>query len=408
MSIEKDIQSIRKHFPALNQQINQHPLIYLDNAATTQKPNAVIEAVATYYKTINSNVHRGVHSLSQLATEAFENARKAVQKELNAAQAHEIIFNSGTTAGINMIAFSFGEEFIHENDEIILSELEHHSNIVPWQMLAKRKSAHIKVLPVNNKGELMVERLDQLMNQRTKIIAVNHISNTLGTINPVKEIIEKAHQKDIPVLIDGAQAMPHLNVDVLDLDADFYCFSAHKAYGPMGVGVVYGKEKWLNAIPPYMGGGEMIHHVSFDQTTYNELPYKFEAGTPNVGDILGMQKALDFVNTIGKEKIQNIEQELLRYATEKFLNIDGLKIYGESDHKASVISFLLEKIHPYDAGTLLDKMGIALRTGHHCTQPLMDRFQIPGTIRVSFAPYNTPKEIDELVRAIIKVKAMLS
>ncbi|MFO8086637.1 MAG: cysteine desulfurase [Bacteroidales bacterium] len=408
MSIRKDITNIRKHFPALDQQINQRPLIYLDNAATTQKPIEVIEAIATYYNTINSNVHRGVHTLSQQATEAFENARKTVQQEIHAAHSHEIIFNSGTTAGINMIASSYGEDFIHENDEIILSELEHHSNIVPWQMLAKRKGAHIKVLPVSDKGELMIERLDQLINQRTKIIAVNHISNTLGTVNPVKDIIAKAHQQDIPVLIDGAQALPHLNVDVQDLDADFYCFSAHKAYGPMGVGVVYGKEKWLDAIPPYMGGGEMIHQVSFDQTTFNELPYKFEAGTPNVGGVIGFQKALDFINKTGKAKIQTIEQELLSYATEKLHNIQGLKIYGESEHKASVISFLLENIHPYDAGTLLDKLGIALRTGHHCTQPLMDRFQIPGTIRVSFAPYNTLEEVDELTKAIMKVKTMLS
>ncbi|MGM0612529.1 MAG: aminotransferase class V-fold PLP-dependent enzyme [Bacteroidota bacterium] len=408
MSLNSDIQHIRKSFPILKQEMNDRPLVYLDNAATTQKPKVVIDAISEYYNSYNSNVHRGVHTLSQKATEAFENSRKKVRETINASSAHEIIFTSGATEAINMIAFSYGEKYIGEGDEIIISGLEHHSNIVPWQLLAERKNAHIKVLPVNEKGELILEKLDTLITKKTRIIAVNHISNTLGTINPVKEIIKKAHDHDIPVLVDGAQGIPHLDVDVQDLDVDFYCFSGHKVYGPTGVGVTYGKEKWLTDIPPYKGGGEMINRVTFEKTTFNDLPYKFEAGTPNIAGVIGLHKALEFVESTGKDKIRQIEHELLDYATNQFKQIDGLKIYGEAANKTSVISFLINDIHPYDAGTIFDKLGIAIRTGHHCTQPLMDHFKIPGTVRASFAPYNTKKEIDILVEAIKKVKTMFA
>ncbi|MCF8217425.1 MAG: cysteine desulfurase [Bacteroidales bacterium] len=406
MSLNTDIQKIRKSFPILKQEMNDRPLVYLDNAATTHKPRVVIDAISEYYNNYNSNVHRGVHTLSQKATEAFENSREKVRETINAASAHEIIFTSGATEAINMIAFSYGEKYIGEGDEIIISGLEHHSNIVPWQLVAERKNAHIKVLPVNEKGELILEKLDTLITKKTRIIAVNHISNTLGTINPVKEIIKKAHNHDIPVLVDGAQGIPHLDVDVQDLDVDFYCFSGHKVYGPTGVGVAYGKEKWLSDIPPYKGGGEMINRVTFEKTTYNDLPYKFEAGTPNIAGVIGLHKALEFVESTGKEKIRQIERELLDYATSQLKQIEGLKIYGEATNKTSVISFLINDIHPYDAGTIFDKLGIAIRTGHHCTQPLMDHFKIPGTVRASFAPYNTKKEIDILVEAIKKVKTM--
>ena len=406
MSLNADIQKIRKSFPILKQEMNDRTLVYLDNAATTQKPKVVIDAVAEYYTNYNSNVHRGVHTLSQKATQAFENSRKKVRETINAQEAHEIIFTSGATEAINMIAFSYGEKYIGEGDEIILSGMEHHSNIVPWQLLAERKKAHIKVLPVNDNGELMLDKLDKLISSKTRIIAVNHVSNTLGTINPVKEIIEKAHSRDVPVLIDGAQAMPHLNVDVQDLDVDFYCFSGHKVYGPTGVGAVYGKEKWLADLPPYKGGGEMINKVTFEKTTFNELPYKFEAGTPNIAGVIGLHKALGFVEASGRQNIRHIENELLKYATDQLKQIEGVKIYGEAQNKTSVISFLINNIHPYDAGTIFDKLGIAIRTGHHCTQPLMDQYNIPGTIRASFAPYNTKKEIDILIDAINKVKTM--
>jgi cysteine desulfurase/selenocysteine lyase len=406
MTLKNDIKHIRKQFPILNQQVNKRPLVYLDNAATTQKPRCVIDSLTDYYKNYNSNVHRGVHSLSQKATEAYENARKTVQRHINAAHKHEIIFTRGTTEAINLVAYSFGEKYISSGDEILLTEMEHHSNIVPWQMLANRKGAHIKTLPVNNRGELETQKLDELLGSKTRILALNHISNTLGTINPIKEIIRKAHEKGIPVLIDGAQGIPHMDVDVQDLDADFYCFSAHKVYGPMGVGIVYGKENFLNDMPPFQGGGEMINQVTFEKTTYNDLPYKFEAGTPNVGDAVGLQKALEFVENTGKDKIRNIESELLNYATKQLSNIEGLTIYGQAREKTSVISFLLDDIHPYDAGTIIDKLGIAVRTGHHCTQPLMDRYELPGTIRASFAVYNSFEEIDALVSAIHQVKTM--
>ena len=406
MSINSDILQIRESFPILNQEMNNRPLVYLDNAATTQKPQIVIDAISEYYKSYNSNVHRGVHTLSQRATQAFEDSRKKVQETINAASNHEIIFTSGTTESINMIASSYGDKYVREGDEIILSGMEHHSNIVPWQLLAERKNATIKIIPVNEKGELILDKLDALISNKTRIIAVNHVSNTLGTINPIKEIIAKAHAQDVPVLIDGAQGIPHLDVDVQDLDADFYCFSGHKIYGPTGIGVAYGKEKWLDDIPPYQGGGEMIDQVTFEKTTYNDLPYKFEAGTSNIAGVVGLYKALEFVENTGKEKIRNIENNLLNYATSQLKKIDGMKIYGEADHKTAVISFLVNNIHPYDAGTIFDKLGIAIRTGHHCTQPLMDYFNIPGTVRASFAPYNTKKEIDILVEAIDKIKTM--
>ncbi|MFO8054697.1 MAG: cysteine desulfurase [Bacteroidales bacterium] len=408
MSHKKDNKNIRDQFPILHQQINNYPLIYLDNAATTQKPDMVTAAMRHYYQHTNSNVHRGVHTLSQRATAAFENARKAVQDHLNAAHDHEIIFTRGTTESINLVANSFGDKYIGQGDEILISALEHHSNIVPWQMLAERKQAKVKVLPANRKGELILDKLDEMVTAKTRIIAVNHVSNTLGTVNPVKEIIEKAHAKNIPVLIDGAQAVPHMDVDVQELDADFYCFSAHKMYGPMGIGAVYGKEKWLEEIPPWQGGGEMIKQVTFEKTTYNELPYKFEAGTPNVAGAIGMHKALEFMDSIGKANIRKMENELLAYATEKLRGIEGLTIYGQAQHKAPVVSFLLDGIHPFDAGTIIDKLGIAVRTGHHCTQPLMNFFEISGTVRASFAVYNNMREIDALTNAIEQAKKMLA
>ena len=397
----------RDDFQLLDQTVNGHPLIYLDNAATTQKPKEVIHSILDYYTRLNSNIHRGVHYLSQQATSAFEDARTAVQHFINAAHQHEIIFTKGTTESINLVASSFGKAFLHEGDEVIISEMEHHSNIVPWQMICEEKKAHLKVLPIDDEGNLKIEELELLLTKRTKIIAITHISNALGTINPIKRIIEIAHQKEIPVLIDGAQAMSHQSVDVQDLDCDFYCFSGHKMYGPMGVGVLYGKEAWLEKLPPYQGGGEMIQRVTFDHTTFNELPFKFEAGTPNVADVIGLKSAIDYLNRIGISKIAQYENELLEYGTQQLLSISGLSIIGKAKEKASIISFILDRIHPYDAGLLMDKWGIALRTGHHCTQPIMDKYGIPGTIRASFAFYNTKEEIDHLVDTIKKVQTML-
>jgi len=397
----------RDDFQLLDQTVNGHPLIYLDNAATTQKPKEVINSLIDYYTLLNSNIHRGVHYLSQQATTAFEESRATVQHFINAAHQHEIIFTKGTTESINLVASSFGKAFLHEGDEIIISEMEHHSNIVPWQMICEEKGAHLKVLPIDEEGNLKIEELELLLTQKTKIIAVTHISNALGTINPIKRIIEIAHKKDIPVLIDGAQAMSHQPVDVQDLDCDFYCFSGHKMYGPMGVGVLYGKEAWLEKLPPYQGGGEMIQRVTFTHTTFNELPFKFEAGTPNVADVIGLKSAIDYINRIGISKIAQYENELLEYGTKQLLSIPGLSIIGKAKEKASIISFILDLIHPYDAGLLIDKWGIAVRTGHHCTQPIMDKYGIPGTIRASFALYNTKEEIDRLVDAIKKVQIML-
>ncbi len=397
----------RDNFQLLDQTVNGHPLIYLDNAATTQKPKEVIHSILDYYTRLNSNIHRGVHYLSQQATTAFEEARTAVQHFINATHQHEIIFTKGTTESINLVASSFGKAFLHEGDEVIISEMEHHSNIVPWQMICEEKKAHLKVLPIDEDGNLKIEELDLLLTKRTKIIAITHISNALGTINPIKRIIEIAHQKDIPVLIDGAQAMSHQPVDVQVLDCDFYCFSGHKMYGPMGVGVLYGKEAWLEKLPPYQGGGEMIQRVTFAHTTFNELPFKFEAGTPNVADVIGLKSAIDYLNRIGISTIAQYENELLEYGAQQLLSIPGLSIIGKAKEKASIISFILDRIHPYDAGLLIDKWGIAVRTGHHCAQPIMDKYGIPGTIRASFALYNTKEEIDRLVDTIKRVQMML-
>lgn len=397
----------RSDFPILDQLVYKKPLVYFDNAATTQKPKVVIDALSNYYETLNSNIHRGVHCLSQKATEEFEIARKCVQQFIHAAHDYEIVFTRGATESINLVASSFGRTFIEAGDEIIISEMEHHSNIVPWQFLCEDRGAVLKVLPFAENGELLLDQLESLITPRTKIVAVTHVSNTLGTINPVKQIIEIAHAHHLPVMIDGAQAVAHCPVDVQDLDCEFYCFSGHKMYGPMGIGVMYGKEEWLNRMKPYQGGGEMISNVTFEKTTYNELPFKFEAGTPAVGDVIGLRKAIEYMQSVGVQAIADYENELLQYGTEQLLQIDGLRIYGQSAHKAAVISFLVGNIHPYDMGVLLDHQGIAVRTGHHCTQPVMTHYNIPGTVRASFALYNTKEEIDTLVKGVIRAKDML-
>lgn len=404
-----DITSIRQDFPILDQEVNGKPLVYFDNAATTQKPQVVIEAIAQYYQTINSNVHRGVHHLSQLATEAYEGGREKVRRHLNAKAQHEIIFTKGVTDSINLLAGSLGQDMIGAGDEIIISTLEHHSNIVPWQMLCERKGAKLRVIPVNERGELEMEAYLDLLSEKTKLVAVNHVSNALGTVNPVAEIIAQAHKVDALVLIDGAQSIPHMAVDVQALDADFYVFSSHKVYGPTGVGILYGKETLLERMPPYQGGGEMIAEVTFEKTTYAELPHKFEAGTPHIEGGIVLGTALDYVNGIGLDRIAAYEQELLQYGTEQLKNhFPALRLIGEAAEKASVISFLLGDIHPYDAGVILDKLGIAMRTGHHCTQPLMQRFGIPGTLRASFSFYNTKEEIDRMISALEKAQSMLA
>ena len=402
-----DIQKIRADFPILNRTVNGKPLIYFDNGATSQKPQVVIDAISNYYKEINANIHRGVHTLSQLATDAYEVSRGKVQQHINAKHSHEVIFTSGTTQGINLVASSF-TALIKAGDEIMVSALEHHSNIVPWQFLCERTGATLVVIPMNDKGELIMEEYDRLLSEKTKIVAVNHISNALGTINPIEEIIAKAHHVGAAVLIDGAQATPHLRPDVQALDCDFYVFSGHKICGPTGVGILYGKEAWLNQLPPYMGGGEMIKEVTFEKTTYADLPHKFEAGTPNIADGIALGTAIDYLNGIGFENIQKQEKELLAYATAKLLEIEGLKIYGTSENKTSVVSFNIEGIHPYDIGTIIDKLGVAVRTGHHCTQPIMNYFNIPGTVRASFSFYNTKEEIDIFVDSVKKAKTMLS
>ena len=408
VKIELNIEQIRKDFPILHQEVNGKPLVYFDNAASTQKPKVVIDRVADYYSNEHSNIHRGVHSLSAAATEEYELARKTVQAHFNAKFDHEIVFNKGTTDGINLVANGFAKSFLKEGDEVIVSELEHHSNIVPWQMACEQTGAKLKVIPITDSGEWIMEEFHNLLSDRTKIIAVNHVSNALGTMNPITDVIEAAHSKGIPVLLDGAQAVPHMAVDVQALDCDFYVMSGHKLFGPTGVGVLYGKEEWLNKLPPYQGGGDMIKTVSFEKTTYNELPFKFEAGTPNIAGVIGLKTAIDYVSEIGLDAIADYEQELLEYGTEKLSQIEGLKIYGTAKNKASVISFLLDGIHPYDAGTILDKLGIAVRTGHHCTQPVMTRFGIPGTVRASFAFYNTKEEIDALYEGLLRVKKMFS
>ena len=401
------ILDFRKDFPILSKQVNGKPLIYFDSGATAQKPKQVINAITNYYSQQNANIHRGVHTLSQEITTAYENARITVQKHINAKYSHEIIFTNGTTESINLVASTFGKIFINAGDEIIVSEMEHHSNILPWQQLCEEKKAILKVIPINDKGELFLDEYKQLLSPKTRLIAITHVSNTLGTVNPLKEIISLAHTKNIPVLVDGAQAIPHMNVDVQDLDADFYCFSGHKVYAPTGVGILYGKERWLRKLPNYQVGGGTIKTVSFTKTEYADIPLRFEAGTPHIEGGIGLASAIDYINAIGLGNISSYEHELTQYATEKLLAIDGLKIIGNSINKASVISFVLDGIHPYDIGVILDQLGIAVRTGHHCTQPLMDKYKIPGTIRASLAFYNTKEEIDALVKGVIKAKQML-
>jgi cysteine desulfurase/selenocysteine lyase len=404
---KEQIQHIRADFPILGEKVYNKDLIYFDNAATTQKPRCVVEKIEYAYYHINANIHRGVHYLSQKATEAHEEARTTVADFIHAAKREEIIFTRGTTEAINLVATSFGEAFCNAGDEILISTMEHHSNIVPWQMLCERKGLKLKVIPINERGELDMEAYKLLLNEKTRIVSIAHVSNVLGTINPVKEIIRIAHEKDIPVLVDGAQAVPHISVNMLDLDADFYVFSAHKIYGPTGVGVLYGKEKWLNAIPPYQGGGEMISTVTFEKTTYNVIPFKFEAGTPDYIGSTALAEAIRYVQNIGMENIAAYEIELTTYATAKLMEIEGMRIFGTATEKSSVISFLVGNIHPYDVGMLLDKLGIAVRTGHHCAQPLIDSFGIPGTVRASFAFYNTTEEIDVFIEALKRVVGML-
>jgi cysteine desulfurase/selenocysteine lyase len=402
-----DIGQIRADFPILSTSMNGKPLVFLDSAASSQKPLAVIDAMNEYYKTGHANVHRGVYQLSQKATDQFEQSRRTVQNFLNAKHDHEIIFVRGTTEGINLVASSYGEKFVHAGDEIIVSGLEHHSNIVPWQMLCERKNATLKVIPVLDNGELDMDIYAQLLNEKVKIVAVNHISNAIGTINPVEKIIGLAHEHGIPVLIDGAQATPHMEVDVQTLDADFYVFSGHKVFGPTGIGILYGKEKWLNAMPPYQGGGEMISRVSFEKTTFNELPFKFEAGTPDIAGVVGLGAAIEYLQGMDMDAVREYEHQLLRYATEQLSTIEGIRFIGTASEKASVVSFLIDGLHPYDLGAILDKLGIAVRTGHHCAQPLMDRFGIPGTVRASMAFYNTFEEIDALVNGVKKAIDLL-
>lgn len=404
---DEQLQHIRAEFPILSEKIYNKDLIYFDNGATTQKPRCVVEKIEEGYYHLNANIHRGVHLLSQKATEAHEAARTTVAEFLHAAKREEIIFTRGTTEAINLVATSFGEAFCKEGDEIIVSVMEHHSNIVPWQMLCERKGLKLKVIPMNKDGELDIEAFKSLLNNKTRIVSVTHVSNVLGTINPVAEIIRIAHEYDVPVLVDGAQAVPHIPVNVVELDADFYVFSGHKIYGPTGIGALYGKEKWLNAIPPYQGGGEMIATVTFEKTTYNELPFKFEAGTPDYIGSTALAEALRYVQEIGLQQIADYEHELLIYCTEKLLEIDGMRIIGNAKNKSSVISFLVGNIHPYDIGMLLDKLGIAVRTGHHCAQPLIDSLGIPGTVRASFAFYNTKEEIDNFITALKRVVIML-
>jgi len=402
-----DIEKIRKEFPVLDQQIHGRPLVYLDNAASSQKPLRVVRALEKYYTHDHANVHRGVHTLSQRATDQFEAVRRKAQAFVNAEHEHEIIFTRGVTEAINLVASSFGKAFIEEGDEVLVSELEHHSNIVPWQFMCDEWGAELKVIPVDDKGELIMDRFDELLSGQTRIVAVNHVSNTLGTVNPIEEIIAKAHKVGAAVLIDGAQSAPHIKIDVQELDADFYCVSSHKMYGPTGIGFLYGKEQWLNDMPPYHGGGEMIETVSFKGTTFNRLPFKFEAGTPNIADAIAFGEAMDFMHETGIEEIAHWETELHNYAVDKMMEIPGIQFIGTAEEKAGVVSFNVEGIHPYDIGTILDQQGIAVRTGHHCTQPLMERYGIPGTVRASFAVYNTKAEVDLFIEALKKAVSML-
>jgi cysteine desulfurase/selenocysteine lyase len=403
-----ETESIRSQFPILDQKVYGKPLVYFDNAATTQKPQSVIDTLCRYYQTLNSNIHRGAHYLAAEATEEYEQTRRAVQQFINARHSHEIVFTRGTTESINLVAASFGQRFLKEGDEVVVSAMEHHSNIVPWQLACERQGAKLRVIPFDDDGVLDLEALRGMLNEKTRIVAVNHVSNTLGTVNPIRQIVDIAHSHGIPVLVDGAQAISHFAVDVQELGCDFYCFSGHKMYGPMGVGVMYGREELLEQMPPYQGGGEMIKDVTFERTTYNELPFKFEAGTPAVGDVLGLHSAIRFMQQTGIENIARHEKELTEYATKRLLQIEDLRIYGRAKEKTSVISFLVGNAHPYDVGTLLDKLGIAVRTGHHCTQPIMDRYGIPGTVRASFAVYNTREEVDVLISAIERIAPMLA
>lgn len=398
---------IREDFPILTQKVNGFPLIYFDNGATTQKPKVVIDTENHYYETYNSNIHRGVHHLSQLATEKYEEARQIVADFLNIKNKNEVIFTSGTTQGVNTIAHCFSN-LLKKGDEILISYLEHHANIVPWQMLCERTGAILRVIPINDDGVLIQEKYEELLNENTKILAITHVSNTLGVINPVKEMIQKARKYDLAILIDGAQAIPHFKPDVLDLDCDFYVFSGHKLYAPTGIGVLYGKEKWLEKLPPFLGGGDMIKEVTFEKTSYNEIPFKFEAGTPNIAGAIALGTAIEYVDKIGWDKIHTYENELLEYATNELLKIENLKIYGNTNSKVSVISFNVGGIHPFDIGSILDKKGIALRTGHHCTQPIMDFYKIPGTVRASFSFYNTKAEIDFFISSLQKAILLLT
>lgn len=402
-----DIQKIRSDFPILSQQINGKPLVYFDNGATAQKPQIVIDAETKYYQEINANIHRGVHHLSQVATDAYEKSRETIQNHINAKHSHEVLFTSGTTFGINLVANGFAQ-LLQPGDEVIVSHLEHHSNIVPWQFACERSGAVLKVIPMLADGSLDTDAYLNLLNERTKVVAVNHISNALGTINPIEWMIEKAHECNAAVLIDGAQATPHLKPDVQKLDCDFYVFSGHKVCGPTGTGILYGKEKWLNLLPPYQGGGEMIKEVTFEKTTYACLPHKFEAGTPNIAGGIVLGVAIDYLNTIGFDNIAAYEHELLNYATEELSKLEGIEFYGTAKEKTSVISFNFKGLHPYDVGAIIDKMGIAVRTGHHCAQPIMKFYNIPGTIRASFAFYNTKEEIDAMIAALKKAQMMLS
>ena len=401
-----NVEEIRADFPILARTVYGKPLVYLDNGATTQKPRCVVDAITDEYYSVNANVHRGVHFLSQQATELHEASRETVRRFINARSTDEIVFTRGTTESINLLASSFGEAFFGEGDEVIVSTMEHHSNIVPWQLLQMRKGIKLRVIPMNDCGELLLNEYERLFTERTRIVCVTHVSNVLGTVNPVKDMIATAHAHGVPVLVDGAQSIPHMPVDVQALDADFYVFSGHKVYGPTGVGVLYGKEEWLDKLPPYQGGGEMIQHVSFERTTFNELPFKFEAGTPDYIGTTGLARALDYVTTLGMDRITAYEHDLTEYATRRLKEIPGMRIFGEAAEKGSVISFLVGDIHHFDMGTLLDRLGIAVRTGHHCAQPLMQRLGIEGTVRASFALYNTKEEIDALVAGVERVSRM--
>src|SRR5688572_11275854 len=409
-TIEKgiDVYAIRKQFPVLNREVKGRPLVYFDNAATSQKPQSVIDALVNYYTGYNANIHRGIHTLAEEATAAFEQTRESVRHFINAASREEIIFTRGTTEGINLVANTWGRQHISEGDEIIISAMEHHSNIVPWQILCEEKKASLKIIPVSDDGELMLDEFEKLLNARTKLVSIVHVSNALGTVNPVKYIIDAAHKAGVMVMVDGAQSTVHLDIDVQAMDCDFFAFSSHKMYGPTGIGVLYGKKHLLENMSVFQGGGEMIKEVTFEKTTYNDLPYKYEAGTPNIADTIAFRAAIDFINELGKKNIRAHEEELLRYATKRLKQLPGVRIIGEAREKVSVVSFIVDKLHPQDLGILLDNRGIAVRTGHHCTQPLMNRFGIPGTVRASFAVYNTKEEIDELINVLEKAIKMLA